>query len=253
MRRDRRSKDELREEHRAENIRIRVADGDQTSYLGDAVLGAIDGVVTTFAVVAGAVGGRLGGLVVIILGIANLVADGFSMAVSNYLNARSRQEEVKEAREEEAHQIEEFPEGERRELREIFFQKGFSGRMLEEIVDVVAERKSVWIDTMLTEELGLHPQTPNPFKAAGSTFAAFVVAGFIPLLPFLLGPTELDGMFLVSIAAASIAFAVVGVLKGVVLNRNVVRSALEVLVTGDCAAALAYLLGGWLRSLFGAG
>jgi hypothetical protein len=84
----------LEPEHRPEAVRRRLAERRGQSYLGDAVLGGIDGCVTTFAVVAGAVGGGFPGLVVIVLGFANLLADGFSMAVSNYQGTKSQRERV---------------------------------------------------------------------------------------------------------------------------------------------------------------
>lgn len=113
-------------------------------------MGGVDGIITTFAIVSGATGGDLGSSVIIILGFANLLADGFSMAVSNYLSVRSKVERLKKARKEEEKHIEEIPEGERNEVREIFAQKGFSGNILEKIVTVITEKRSRWIDVMLS-------------------------------------------------------------------------------------------------------
>jgi len=86
---------------------------------------------------------------VIILGVANLLADGLSMAVSNYLSTRSQREEVEKARREEEKHIREFPEGEQEEIRQIFAAKGFSGDTLERIVETVTQNRKLWIDTML--------------------------------------------------------------------------------------------------------
>ena len=123
---------ELTKEHRPERIRERI-NQDRSGYVGDGILGGVDGIVTTFAVVAGAVGGGFGGEVVVVLGIAKLLADGFSMGVSNYLQTKSERERVEQARQNERRHVERVPEGERREIREIFAQKGFEGVSVREI------------------------------------------------------------------------------------------------------------------------
>lgn len=133
----------LRAEHQPEAIRQRLDQDRAHQYVGDAVLGGIGGCVTTFAVVAGAMGAGFPGHVIVILGVANLVADGFSMAVSNYENAKSRREEVEEARRTETYHINVFPEGEREEVAQIFERKGFSGPQLDDIVEVITSDKKL--------------------------------------------------------------------------------------------------------------
>ena len=130
---------ELELEHSPEAIRIRLAELRKHSYLGDAILGGIDGCVVTFAVVAGTVGGGFPNIVAIVLGFANLLADGFSMAVSNYQNTKSQRELVEEARRTEEHHIEQIPIGEQEEIRQIFAGKGFEGEVLEKIVEVITQ------------------------------------------------------------------------------------------------------------------
>jgi vacuolar iron transporter family protein len=241
---------DLEAEHLPTAVRKRLATGRRPSYLGDAVLGGIDGCVTTFAVVAGAVGGGFAPMVVIVLGFANLLADGFSMAVSNYQSTRSQQEQIEVARRQEEQQIERIPEGEREEIRQIFAQKGFSGAVLETIVETITNDRQLWVDTMLTEELGLSIDTPDPLRASMATGLTFILVGLIPLLPFLLPLTQ-NKAFLSSIIATGIAFFSIGAAKGRTLQRPVLRAGLETLVTGGAAAALAYLVGAWLRSVYG--
>jgi VIT1/CCC1 family predicted Fe2+/Mn2+ transporter len=239
----------LEKDHLPEVIADRLAAKTEHSYLGDAVLGAIDGCVTTFAVVSGVIGANLSHRVVIILGLANLIADGFSMAVSNYQKSKSDRQRIEQFRRIEAQHIEEVPEGEREEIRQIFARKGFQGSILEEIVAVITRDREQWIDTMLTEELGLQLDSPSPIKSALATFLAFVIVGSIPILPFLL-PLSLDshGLFVTSAIATGIAFFLVGLLKGRELEQPALRSGLETLAVGCVAAALAYGIGAWLRS-----
>lgn len=242
----------LREAHHPEVIRQRLSRQQTHSYLGDAVLGGIDGCVTTFAVVAGAVGGGFSALVVIILGFANLLADGLSMAVSNFQGTKSQREQVDKARREEERQIDLHPEGEREEVRQIFAAKGFEGTVLDQIITVITGNRRLWVDTMLTEELGLQINTPNPWRAAGATFLAFLVVGAIPLIPFLLMSLTATQAFVSSAVATAVAFASVGLVKGFVLERSLFKSSMETLFTGGAAAIVAYLVGAWLRSAFGA-
>ncbi len=118
---------DLEAEHRPDRIRERLGAEQRHSYLGDAVLGGIDGCVTTFAVVAGCAGGGLPAGVAILLGLANLLADGFSMAAGNFQAAKTRRDQVDRARLHEERHVEHVPEGEREEVRQIYRRKGFEG------------------------------------------------------------------------------------------------------------------------------
>ncbi len=216
------------------------------------MLGGVDGVVTTFAVVAGSAGGQLASTIVIILGIANLIADGFSMAVSNYLGTRTRQEEVRQSRADEEWQIDVFPEGEREEIREIFAQKGFEGASLDEIIDVITADREVWVNTMMAEELQLSDVSTHPLRAGLTTFVAFSICGAVPLLPFLVGIGDFGAMFFASACLGALTFLALGVGKGRVVGISPVRSGLQTLGVGGIAAILAYVAGYLLHLLFAA-
>jgi VIT1/CCC1 family predicted Fe2+/Mn2+ transporter len=247
----RRNNRDLKEEHRPERVRERLAARRGESALGDAVLGAVDGIVTTFAVVAGSAGGQFSTSVVIVLGLANLIADGFSMAVSNYLGTASRREEVDKARRDESWQIDHYPQGEYREVREIFARKGFHGATLNRIVEVITQNRDVWIDTMLEGELNLRRVARSPRQAAVVTFIAFVLFGFIPLIPFVFTAFPREYLFRISAGLSAAAFTALGVWKGLTLHRPPVRSGLQTLLVGSIAAALAYGVGVLLHGLFG--
>ncbi|GAA5052250.1 VIT1/CCC1 transporter family protein [Erythrobacter westpacificensis] len=216
------------------------------------MLGGVDGVVTTFAVVAGSAGGKLVASTVIILGIANLVADGFSMAVSNYLGTRARQQEVEQQREDEDWQIKHFPEGERKEIREIFAKKGFEGDTLDKIVDVITSDREVWLDTMMAEELHLSETSARPMRAAFVTFIAFSICGLLPLLPFFFGTGDFDQTFCASTVLSAATFFALGIGKGRVLGKSPLISGLQTLGIGGAAAILAYAAGYLLHVVFAA-
>ena len=246
-------REQLKKEHRSSVIERRLQERNEHSYLGDAVLGGIDGGITTFAVVAGSVGGGLPGLVVVVLGFANLLADGFSMAVSNYLGTKSRRDQVSQTRKQERRQIKRYPQGEREEIRQIFARKGFEGELLEDIVAGITDDPQIWVDTMITEEFGLQVDGPDPLKAGLATFFAFLVVGLVPLMPYLIPGLEPSLRFAISAGMTAAAFLLVGLLKGWALERPFLRSGLETLLTGSGAAILAYLVGFGIRQAFGAG
>lgn len=242
--------DALERAHTREAIHARLRRPTDHSYLSDAVLGGIDGCVTTFAVVAGAIGGRLSGEIIVILGLANLLADGFSMAASNYLSVKSERERGEQMRREEEDHIDRVPEGEREEIRQIFSAKGFRGDVLESIVDVICRNRKLWIDTMLIEEHGLQLESRHPLRAGLATFIAFFVVGLVPLLPFLFTAMDIESGFKVSTLTTAVAFFVVGSAKGWVLRRSMMASGFETLVIGGLAAALAYAAGYLIRQLY---
>ena len=207
---------------------------------------------TTFAIVAGAVGAGFSGGVVVILGFANLIADGFSMAASNYLGTKSERERVEKIRLDEDRQIKEIPEGEREEIRQIFCAKGFVGAVLEKIVATITANRRLWLETMVREEFGMENTGRQPWKAGLATFTAFVCAGMLPLISFLVPQIEPDARFRVSALLTATTFALIGVCEGKLLGRPLWRTGLETLLTGGGAALLAYAVGAWLRHLYGA-
>lgn len=235
---------ELEHSHRPEDIRHRLETGRSASYLRDAILGGIDGCVTTFAVVASVAGAGLPGLIAFSLGLSSLIADGFSMGVSNYQGVKSDRDAVEQARATENSHIREVPDGEREEIRQIFARKGFQGEVLEEIVETISADESLWVETMLREEHGLDLEGADPVRAALWTFGAFVIVGAIPLLPFMLPLVGVDVAFLVSSALTAITFFGIGFVKGVILGDGHWRAGIETLLMGGGAAVIAYLVGG---------
>lgn len=243
--------DGLIEQHRPEVIAARLQARSEKSTVSDAVLGGIDGCVTTFAIVSGVIGAGLSPAVAVVLGFANLVADGFSMAVSNYESAKADMELNDSLRASERDHIERIPEGEREEIRQIFAAKGFSGETLDAIVETITADQGLWIETMMSEEHGVARIERNPLKAALTTFAAFTVVGLVPLLPFLIPSLEAMAQFSSSAGLAAIMFFSIGALKSRLLSKPMVRTGLGTLLTGGTAAGLAFLIGYVLREAFG--
>lgn len=222
------------------------------SYIGEAVYGALDGIVTTFAVVAGVEGASLSSGIVLILGFANLIGDGLSMGVGSYLSTKSKREYEKSERDRELWEVENYPEGEIEEIREIYRRKGFTGMDLERAVAIITSNKDIWVETMMQEELGILEENSHPFFNGLSTFISFIIAGFIPLIFFvisLLVTGFADHTFIMSVILTGLALFAVGSLRVMVTQTSWWKSGIEMLIVGGAAAFGAYLVGYFLRGL----
>lgn len=222
-------------------------------HVDDFIYGSIDGAVTTFAIVAGVIGASLPSGIVLILGFANLFADGFSMAAANFQAAKARNEFIQMKRKQEEWEIDNLAEQERDEIRDIYRGKGFKDELLEEIVRVITSRRKVWVDTMMKEELGLIEDEKSPLESSISTFIGFNVIGLIPLIPFMIflmiGLEANSEAFLYSTLSIIAAFFLVGMIKGKIVKRSKFRSGIYTLIIGGVASVVAYLVGYGLQSI----
>jgi len=229
----------------AERLKVK-----KRSHISDWVLGGIDGAVTTFAIAAGALGASLSAGAVVVLGVANLLADGLSMAASRYAGARTELERRQHATAIEYRHIKLVPEGEREEVRQLLAKKGFAGTDLDRAVAVVTADQDRWVEFMLVEELGFAPEPDEPASAAIATFLGFLVCGLLPLLPFIADEVvDIRGPAFWSAALTALAFSVVGAVKGHLVGTPRVRAALRTLAIGGTAATVAFVVGVLLRDL----
>lgn len=238
----------LEHSHRPGDIAARLATGPDASYLRDWVYGGIDGAVTTFAVVAGSLGADFSTKIILILGVANLLADGFSMAAANYTGSKSENEDYWRLRAVEEKHIAIEPEGETEEIRQIFRSKGYDGDDLETMVKLITSHRSTWIETMMQAEYGMSDSNRAPLKAALYTFLAFVLFGSIPLLPFVLDIPEEPA---IACGLTALAFFTIGSLRARWSQRSWYSCGMETTAIGILAASIAYLAGNGLQSLIG--
>lgn len=236
----------MEHEHSAAAIKERLAGGPTHNYLRDWIYGGIDGAVTTFAVVSGVAGAQLSPWIILALGFANLFADGFSMAASNFLGTKAEHDDWHRLEEIEHRHIDLAPEGEREEVRQIFQLKGFAGEDLERMVQLVTADRQRWVRTMLTEEYGLPQEIRSPWIAAITTFSAFLICGLVPLLPFLFKTSY--ALELSSLMTGAV-FVAIGSAKSKWSTVAWWRSGLTTFVVGAIAAALAFVTGMFLKAL----
>ena len=227
-------------DHSPQAIASRIGAPQGRGVLRDSVYGAIDGAVTTFAIVAGVAGAGLSPFVIVALGMANVLADGFSMAAANYSGTKAERDNRRRLRRIEERHIDRYPEGERLEVREILAQKGLSGTVLAQATDEITRDRDTWIALMMEGEYGLGGIDPHPAAAAMATFLAFLLAGCLPLLPFIAG---LGNAFAISAVMTMVTFFAIGAIKSHWSLSPWWRSALETLLIGGTAATIAYLVG----------
>ena len=224
-----------------------------TWHFDDFIYGSIDGAVTTFAIVAGVIGAGLSPGIILILGFANLFADGFAMASANYQATKAKMEFIEMKRKQEEWEIDNMADQEKEEIRIIYRKKGFKGQLLEDIVRIITSRRKVWVDTMMREELGLIKDDKKPLDSSVSTFIGFNAVGVIPLVPFvffLIFDFDVgSNAFFYSILSVIVAFLLVGMIKGKIVKKSMIQSGISTIVIGSVAATAAYLIGYGLQFL----
>jgi len=224
------------------------------SFMKPFVFGGLDGIITTFAVVAGASGGRFDIDVILALGLSSLFADALSMGVGDALSSKSEMEAALKEREREEWEFENYRAGEINEMVEIYMEKGLSEEDAESVISTLAKYKDVFIDFMVQDELGLSvpDEDENPWKEGLVTFTAFIVFGFIPLMGYaLLLPLNLDVdvLFVIAIVLTAITLFMLGVLKSFFVKRSWIMAGLETLTLGGAVAAVSYLIGWGVESV----
>ncbi|NKB28196.1 MAG: hypothetical protein GKR99_11805 [Rhodobacteraceae bacterium] len=234
--------------HSPAEVADRLSVPQRPGHLRDMIYGAIDGAVTTFALVSGVQGAGLSPTIIVTLGLANVLADGFSMAAANYSGTKADSDDRRRLRQIEAQQIADNPEGELAELRHILALKGLSGPVLDAAATAIARDHDNWIDLMLVDEYGLPPASPRPLPAALATFIAFLLAGLVPLVPYLF---ELTQAFPISIAVTGLVFFAIGTAKSRWSLAPWWRSGLETAGIGTIAATIAYATGAAVQSFVG--
>jgi VIT1/CCC1 family predicted Fe2+/Mn2+ transporter len=209
----------------------------------DLVFGMNDGLVAAFAVVSGLHGAATSNRVVLLAGLAELVGGTIAMGLGAWLAVRSEHEFVSSEREREEREVRDFPEVERREVRDVYAAKGFAGPALEAIVDHVTADPERWVDTMMREELGLSARPEGSALQAGlATGLAYALGAACPVLPYAL-PLAPGRSFGLSIALTLLSLFGAGAAKTRVTGRSALRSGAESALVGALAAAATFAAG----------
>jgi len=237
----------------AEHIRSEHKQTAFASYFKEVIYGGIDGIITTFAVVAGFSGAALSNetttqltfLVALLFGLANLFADGVSMGLGNFLSVRSDKDLYNATRKKEALEIREHPEYEFQETVTILMKKGYGEEDARTIAKLYQKNENYWVDFMMNYELKMpDPRDESATLTSVATFISFVSFGVIPLVPFMAMPHgDPSTVFTYSIIGTGFALCLLGLLKWKIVGSSLQKSLFEVLVIGGIAAFMAFLVG----------
>lgn len=225
-----------------------------SQYLREIVYGGNDGIVTTFAVVAGFAGAQRDPatsavplISVLLFGLANLVSDALSMSLGSFLSLRADQDVYKNVRAKEHAEILRQPDNEHAETLEILKLKGFNTEDAAAMARLYRKNPTYWTEFMMRDELQMaNPEKENPLFIALSTFFSFVLFGVIPLAPFMV-ITDGRDLFTISIWCTVGALFLLGMLRALVTQRAALRGIVETLVVGGISAAAAYFVGSFFR------
>ena len=220
-------------------------------FLKQITYGGNDGIVTTFAIVAGFAGAaaegaaQIGPLAVLVFGLANLFADAVSMGLGEFLSTRSAHDMYHARRAREVAEFTRNPDQESREILDILRARGLDEDDARAATAIIARNPDMMADMMMTYEFGMmDPRADNPALEGLVTFLAFVSFGTIPLLPYFLLPPDAT-TFRLSLAATGIALTLLGLLRWNATGEKLMRCVGETVAVGSVCAAVAYAVG-WL-------
>src|SRR2546421_5288743 len=214
----------------------------KTNWLRDVILGGQDGVANILGIILGVIAGGGSKTVLVAAGFAAAITESISMGAVGYTSSVSQRDYYQAEREREAAEIDTMPEAERQEIREIYASKGFSGDLLERVVDTITANRDSWLSTMMDEELHLQPvQTADILRSAVVITIATLIGHLIPLLPFV-WMARTPALVLAIVLSALVLFGV-GVYSAVTLVGDWRTSGLKMLVIGLGAAGVGFLIG----------
>jgi VIT1/CCC1 family predicted Fe2+/Mn2+ transporter len=226
-------------------------------YFKEVIYGGIDGIITTFAVVAGFSGAafsnetttQLSFLVVLLFGLANLFADGVSMGLGNFLSVRSDQDLYRARRKVETEVVERSTAFEVEETVRLLIEKGYSESDARALTALYQKNPTFWIDFMMEHKLEMSdPTGDNPFFTGLATFLSFIFFGAIPLLPFILfSSLHSDVLFIHSIFGTAFALVILGIMKWRIVGSGLASSLFEVIAVGGSAAFIAFFVGTFFK------
>lgn len=225
-----------------------------SSYLREIVYGGSDGIVTTFAVVAGFAGASGGNvnsnfpiLTVLLFGFANLFADASSMALGNFLSVRANQDVYRDNKNKERNEIKNNTRMEWLETVHILKEKGYEDEDAKAMANLYQKNDKYWLDFMMSQELEMsNAEKENPLMTSLATASSFIVFGLVPLIPYIFFRGH-PALFPLSILFTFAALFLLGVLRLQVTRVHPLRSIGEIVLLGGTSAVIAYIIGSFFR------
>lgn len=207
------------------------------------ILGSQDGIVNVLGIILGVAESTNSTELVLLAGLAATFAESISMAAVAYTSTQAEIEHYEAEKKREIEEIETIPEEERKEIREIYVARGFSGKLLDQVVDKICSDRKVWLEVMMKDELGLENPAANmsSFKQAILVGGSAVIGSFIPLAPFFFLPVRDSMVAAAAVACVSLFF--IGSYKSRLTSGQWLRGGLEMMLIGGAAALAGFLVG----------
>jgi len=205
------------------------------------ILGGQDGLVNVLGVILGLAAATSNAKLVIIAGLAAAFAESFSMAAVAFTSAKAEEDYYASEREREIFEIDNLPEAERKEITDIYHQKGFRGKLLDDIIDHIVGDKATWLNIMMHEELGFADDFVSPVKSAVMVGSAAMFGSFIPLTPFFF--LDVKTAVVLSLAVSAFALFVTGAIEGKITVGHWAKKGLQLAVIGMVAALIGFAVG----------
>ena len=213
-----------------------------TNWLRDVILGGQDGLVNILGIILGVIAGGGSDVVLLAAGFAAAITESISMAAVGYTSSVSERDYYEAEKAREIAEIGTMPEAERQEIRDIYAAKGFTGELLDGVVDTITANRDTWLTTMMDEELHLQPvQSRDILRTAVVIGIATLIGHLIPLAPFLVLPRT--PALVAAIVLSAVALFAVGAYTAVTLVGDWRRSGLKFLAIGLGAAAIGFFVG----------
>ncbi|GGK27854.1 membrane protein [Pilimelia terevasa] len=212
-------------------------------WLRAATFGAMDGLVTNIALIAGVGGGGVADRTLVLTGVAGLVAGAVSMGLGEFTSVRAQNEQIAAEVAKERRELERFPDAEAAEIAGVWIARGLPAALAHQVADVLKRNPAEALRVHVREELGVDPDArPSPWTAATSSFACFSVGALVPLLPYLVGLPHLW----LALAVGGLGLFAAGALVARFTGRSPWGSGVRQLVLGAAAAGATYAIGAWI-------
>jgi len=224
------------------------------------IFGGLDGILTAFAIVAGAAGGALSPTVVLILGFSNIFADALSMGVGEFLSSKAENEWILSEREREMWEVENYPEGEMQEMIDLYVQRGMAKEDAKLVIETMSKYKDFFVDVMMAEELELHVPDDNhvqeSMREGFVMFCSFAIFGSFPLLGYVIIPVSFpdlgeEVLFSCACIVTGVVLFIMGCVKSIFSTANWFCAGMETLLLGGTCATVAYTIGQYVDRMVG--
>lgn len=211
------------------------------SLFNEFILGGQDGLVNVLGVILGIAIATNNVKLVIIAGLAAAFAESFSMAAVAYTSAKAQEDYYYSQQAKEIYEVEHMPKTEKKEIHGIYYEKGFRGKLLNDIVKHVTSNKKLWIDIMMKDELGLSKAFIHPIKSAIVVGLAAIVGSIIPLFAFFFLPIKTA--IYASLVISAISLFVLGAVEGRITIGKWIKNGLQLAAIGMAAALIGFAVG----------